>query len=97
MHFECSNDDHTLLAVRMSSGHTTLTHISGYEFFIESICVWVVDVVVDTSLVVVACWLPELLNIGTSVVVIEEELRGVTDEEQAEIVGLETSIEGLEV
>lgn len=92
-----SNDHHALLAVRVSSWHTSLTHIRSNQLFIEGVCVRVVNVVVDTGLVVEAGWLPELLHVVARVVEVKSKLREVTDEEESQEVSLKTSIEALEV
>ena len=63
-----SDDDHTTLAIWMCSRHATFTYIGGHQLFIESVCVWVVDVIVDTCLEVEARWLPELLHVAASMV-----------------------------
>lgn len=55
------------------------------------------NIVIDTCLEVEAGWLPELLHIMISVVIIEEELGSITYQEEAEIVSLKTCIKALEV
>ena len=81
----------------MSSGHAATADICRDEPLVEGICVWVVDVVIDTGVVVEACGLPELLHVGVRVVVVEQGHRGKGYEEKAQEVGLHTRIEGLEV
>jgi hypothetical protein len=81
----------------MSCRHAAIAYVVCNELLVEGVCVWVVDVVVDTCVVVEASWLPELLHISVCVVVVQQEHRGVRDQEEAEEVSLETSIEGLEV
>ena len=55
------------------------------------------DVVVNTGLEVEASWLPELLYVAALMVNVEDELGEVANQEQTEVIGLETSIESLEV
>ncbi len=86
----CSDDHHALLAANRGSRHAALASVRGHELFIEGVCVRVVDVVVDTCLVVEAGGLPELLHVGVRVIVVEGELGEVADQEQAEEVGFET-------
>ena len=93
----CSDNDHAVLAVGVSGRHATSAHIRGNELFIEGICVWVVDVVVDTGLVIEAGWLPELLHVSVAVIVVQEVLRGQSDQEESNVVGLKTCIERLEI
>jgi hypothetical protein len=92
-----SDNDHAALSIGVSSGHAAGAYIGRDESLIEGICVWVVDVVIDTCVIVEACRLPEFLDESVRVIVVEEEHRRVANQEEAEVVGLETSIEGLEV
>lgn len=74
-----------------------MANVRSNQLFIECVCVWIVDVVVDTSLEIEASGLPELLHIVVAVVIVKKELREVADEEESKEVGFEASIEGLEV
>ena len=71
--YTCSDDDQAALSVGVSSGHAARADVRGDESLIESVCVWVVNVVVDTGVVVEAGWLPELLHVGVRVVVVQQE------------------------
>ena len=95
--FVRSDDHHALLAVDGSSSHTTVANVRSDELLVESVGVRVVNVVIDTSLVVEASGLPELLHVAVSVVVVQEELRDVADKEEAKEVSLEASEQGLDV
>ena len=72
--YTCSDDDHATLTVGVSSGHAAGTNVGGDKSLVECVCVWVVNVVVNTCLVVETCWLPELLNISIVVIVVQEKL-----------------------
>ena len=64
---------------------------------VECVCVWVVHIVVDTSSLLVSCWLPELsLPVGVMVEV-KNVLRCNSDDIQASEVGLVARIEAAEV
>ena len=81
----------------MRSREAAISDVGRHQLFIESVGVWVVDVVVDTGLVVEARWLPELLHVVVRVVVVKHELGQVADQEESQEVGLETGVERLEV
>jgi hypothetical protein len=68
----------------MSSRHATLAHIGSNQTFIERVCVRIVDIIVDTCLIVETSWLPEFLNIATLMVNVEGKLREITNQEQTE-------------
>ncbi len=59
-----SDDDHAVLAIGRGSRVATLSDIGGNQALIEGIGVWVVNIVVNTCLIVEAGWLPELLHVG---------------------------------
>jgi len=92
-----SDNDHAALSIGVSSGHAAGAYIGRDESLIEGICVWVVDVVIDTCVVVEAGWLPEFLHVRVGMVIIEQEHGSVANQEEAQEVGLETRVEGLEV
>jgi hypothetical protein len=58
----------------VSCGKSPNASIRSNELFIEGVCVWFVDIVIDTSLVGESCWLPELLDEVVRVIIIKEEL-----------------------
>ena len=88
-----SDNNHTALSVRVSSRHAASTNVRGNELLVEGVCVWVVDVVIDTCVIVEACRLPEFLDESVRVIVVEEEHRRVANQEEAEVISFETCIE----
>ena len=62
------------------------------QLFIEGICVWVVNVVVDTSLVMETSWLPKFLSIVVRVIKVEQILGSKSNKEESQEVSLESSI-----
>jgi hypothetical protein len=95
--YACSDNNKAALSIRVSSGHATLADVGRDESLVEGVCVWVVDIVIDTSVIVKASWLPEFLHVSIGVIVIKQEHRRVANQEEAEVVSLETCVKGLEV
>lgn len=65
----------------MHASVSSSTLPDGSHYVVETIGVWIVDVVVDTGSILETSWLPELGLICSSVVVVEEELRDEGDTE----------------
>ncbi len=76
-----SDDYHATLSIWMSSWETTLSNVISYQPLVICICEWIVDIVVDTAMVVESSWLPELLYKAVRMVIIKQILRDVADEE----------------
>ena len=86
-----------MLRLRVDTSETSLSLPVVDVSEVECVCVWVVHIVVDTSSLLVSCWLPELsLPVGVMVEV-KNVLRCNSDDIQASEVGLVARIEAAKV
>jgi len=65
-----SNDDSAVFASWIACWVAAGSNVVSNKLFVESVCVWVVNIVVDSSLVLEASWLPEFRGEGAGVVVV---------------------------
>ena len=81
------------LSVWVKGTETTLSHPVGGHHAVKTIGVRIVNIVVDTALVLVPSWLPELGDVVVSVISIKEYLGEVSNEPKSNGVGLTSRVE----